>query len=148
MPTHYSGSPDAVRALDAYIKLTRAADSVNERINASLTQHRLTVSQFGVLEALYHLGPLYQHELAAKILRSTGNITHVIDQLEARRLVERQRSVEDRRYIAVHLTNDGRDLIAGILPDHVARVVETFGCLTAQEQETLALLCRKLGLGG
>lgn len=146
MPTHYTGSPDETRALDAYIKLTRAAETATERVNAHLAELNLTISQFGVLEALYHLGALYQHQLAVKILKSTGNITHVIDQLEGRGLVERQRSAQDRRHIAVHLTDAGRTLIAEFFPRHAARVAAEFSVLSADEQETLARLCKKLGL--
>lgn len=147
MPTHYRGQPDEVRALDTYIKLNRAAESVSQRINAHLADLDLTISQFGVLEALYHLGVLYQNELAVKILRSTGNLTHVIDQLEGRGLVERRRSTEDRRHVAVHLTDAGRALLDGFFPSHVANAVKVFAALTPEEQDTLARLCKKLGLG-
>ena len=57
----------------------------------------VTVSQFGVLEALHHLGPLRQGEISAKLLRSGGNITLVVDNLEARGLVQRTREANDRR---------------------------------------------------
>jgi MarR family 2-MHQ and catechol resistance regulon transcriptional repressor len=146
MPTHYHGTPDEIRALDAYIKLYRAAESVTARINADLLAYNLTISQFGVLEALFHLGAMHQAQLAQKILKTTGNLTHVIDHLEERGLVTRQRQ-QDRRYILVQLTDSGRALIATMFPPHVAHVVEAFACLTAEEQETLARLCKKVGLG-
>jgi len=147
MGTHYQGTIREIRALDAYIKLSRAADSISARINAHLAGINLTISQFGVLEALYHLGPLHQHELADKILKSSGNITHVIDNLQKRELVERRRDTHDRRYITVHLTQSGHDLIADFFPTHVQRVVEEFAVLSAEEQQLLAQLSKKLGLG-
>ena len=67
MPTHYNGSADQVRALDSYIKLTRAADFINSRLNISPSMSELTISQFGVLEALLHLGPQCQNVLGSKI---------------------------------------------------------------------------------
>lgn len=146
MGTHYSGTDEEVRALDTYIKLYRAAESVSHRINAHLAELGLTVSQFGTLEALYHLGPLHQNQIAAKILKSTGNITHVIDNLAKRGLVERQRDQDDRRYITVHLTADGRALIQNSIDNHVTRVVDAFACLTPDEQTELARLCKKVGL--
>ena len=146
MGTHYQGTPDEIRALDVYIKLSRAADAVTQRINKHLKEDGLTVSQFGVLEALYHLGPMCQTELAAKILRSTGNLTLVIDNLEQAGQVERQRDTVDRRFVTVHLTPAGEALIARIFQPHVQGVVETMSALTPQEQEELAALCRKLGL--
>lgn len=146
MGTHYQGTPEEVRALDVYIKLARAADVVTQRINHHLKADGLTVSQFGVLEALYHLGPLCQTDLAGKILKSTGNLTLVIDNLERSGLVERQRDTVDRRFVSVHLTPAGHELISRIFQPHVAGVVETMSALTADEQEELAALCRKLGL--
>lgn len=69
-------------ALSTYTKLVRAAESVTSRTSRLMTEAGLTLSQFGVLEALYHKGPLCQRDIAAKILKSTGNITLVIDNLE------------------------------------------------------------------
>lgn len=146
MGTHFQGDPDEIRALNTFIKLARATDAVTQRINRRLKAHGLTASQFGVLEALYHLGPLCQTELAGKILKSTGNLTLVIDNLEQAGLVERQRDTVDRRFVSVHLTAAGQELIARIFRPHVAGVVETMSALTADEQEELASLCRKLGL--
>ena len=145
MPTHYSGTPEEVRALDAWIKFTRAADSFGARLAAHHTCSDLTVSQFGVLEALHHLGPLRQGEISAKLLRSGGNITLVVDHLEARGLVQRRRELEDRRVVTVSLTEAGKTLIAELFPEHVQAIVEEMSVLTADEQETLGRLCRKLG---
>ncbi|HMQ51367.1 MAG TPA: MarR family transcriptional regulator [Anaerolineae bacterium] len=146
MGTHYKGSAQEIRALDAYIKLYRAAEAVSTRINRHLQDVNLTVSQFGVLEALYHLGPLHQNELAEKILKSGGNMTLVIDNLVKRDLVERVRDQEDRRFVTVHLTETGRDLIRRIFPRHVSIVVRAFSGLTLDEQAQLESLCRKVGL--
>jgi len=147
MGTHYCGSADEVRALDAYIKLERAADTLTSRINAHLSDYNLTVSQFGILESLLHLGPMCQKDLAGKILKSTGNITFVIDNLAKRNLVRRQRDTEDRRFITIHLTDDGENLISEIFPIHVGIVTREMGVLTSKEQEALGQLCRKAGLG-
>jgi MarR family 2-MHQ and catechol resistance regulon transcriptional repressor len=145
MATRYQGTRDEVRALNTFIKLTRAAESVAARLSGGLTDAGLTESQFGALEALYHLGPLHQRELGAKLLRSSGNITMVVDNLEKRGLVRRERGVEDRRFITVHLTEAGRRLIARIFPRHAARIAAELAVLTPQEQEELGRLCRKLG---
>lgn len=146
MGTHYRGSADEIRALDAYIKLMRAAESVFQRTNGYLAEHNLTPTQFAVLEALYHLGTLSQIELARKLLKSTGNITTVLQHLEARGLVCRQRCASDQRVVEVSLTDAGRAAIERILPDHVRRITADLSVLTPAEQETLAALCRKLGL--
>lgn len=146
MPTKYQGSPEVMRALDTYIKLTRAAESVLDRTNAHLAAHNLTTTQFGVLEALYHLGTLPQVELAHKLLKSTGNITTVLQNLEKRALISRVRDQDDQRYVQVTITPEGQRLLENILPAHFDGIVTDLNVLTAEEQETLACLCRKLGL--
>jgi MarR family 2-MHQ and catechol resistance regulon transcriptional repressor len=146
MPTHYTGTPEERLALDSYIKLSRAAESVTHRINAHLNEAGLTTSQFGVLEALYHLGPLPVGQLGDKILKSSGNMTMVVDNLERRGLVSRSRRADDRRCIEVSLTAEGHSLVMGILPGHVAGVRATMSALSDDELAQLGALCRKLGL--
>ena len=145
MPTHYSGKTAEVLALNTWIKLTRANDSFGARLAHRGTLDGLTPSQFGVLETLQHLGSLNQGEICGKLLKSGGNITLVIDNLEARGLVRRERDPGDRRVVTVSLTEAGREVIERIFPEHVRAIVEEMGVLTADEQETLGHLCRKLG---
>jgi len=146
MGTNYRGRADEVRALNAFIKLVRAADSVSARVEAHFSGLGLTVSQFGVLEALYHLGPLFQKDLAKKILKSTGNITMVVDNLEKRGLVERVRDEADRRHYLVTITGNGKRLIRSFFPGHAGRIVREMSVLTKKEQDELGRLCRKVGL--
>jgi MarR family 2-MHQ and catechol resistance regulon transcriptional repressor len=146
MGTKFKGSKKEVRALDCYIKLVRATEAVNARSAHNYLAAGLSVSQFGVLEALLHGGPLCQRDIAKKILKSTGNITMVIDNLEKRQLVQRERDVEDRRFITISLTDAGRALIGAIFPQQAASIVTALEALTATEQEELGRLCRKLGL--
>ena len=146
MGTHYQGRPAEVRALDAYIKLTRAASSLEARLAARLADAGLTATQLGVLEALLHLGPLGQRALGAKLLSSGGNITTVVDNLERRGLVRRERRDDDRRHVTVHLTSEGRRLIARVFPGHVREIVAALSALTNAEQEALGRLAKKLGL--
>jgi MarR family transcriptional regulator, 2-MHQ and catechol-resistance regulon repressor len=147
MATHYPGTAEERRALDVYIKVSRAAESLGGRINHHLKDYNLTVSQFGVLEAIYYLGPMQQNLLARKILKSEGNMTLVIDNLVRQGLVTRERGTADRRAVVVSLTEDGRQLVERIFPDHVQKVVAAVSALTPAEQEQLGELCRKLGLG-
>jgi MarR family 2-MHQ and catechol resistance regulon transcriptional repressor len=124
----------------------RAAESMTTRAHRHLSSFGLTISQFGVLEALHHLGPLSQKDLGQKILRSSGNITMVIDNLEKRGLVRRKRDRQDRRFFIVHLTKEGNKLIQKIFPTHAAVISNELSVLTAAEQKTLGALCKKLGL--
>jgi MarR family transcriptional regulator, 2-MHQ and catechol-resistance regulon repressor len=136
------------KALRTYVKLMRAAESVTARIHEHLSSNGLTLSQFAVLEALYHSGPLSQREIGQKILRSSGNITMVIDNLEKNGLVQRRRNQADRRLFIIHLTDSGYNLIRNIFPPHAQVIAKELGVLTAAEQDALASLCKKLGLRG
>jgi len=140
------GQTSTYLPLNTYTKLMRAAESVTSRVNRFLTPFNLTISQFGVLEVLYHKGPLCQRDIAAKILKSTGNITLVIDNLEKRGLVRRERGSDDRRFLTVHLTDEGANLIAQAFARVEAAIVADMAALTAREQEDLGILCKKLGL--
>lgn len=146
MGTKYRGTAEEVRALNAFIKLIRAAESISRRVEGCLIEIGLSVSQFGVMEALFHLGPLHQKELAQKILKSGGNITMVVDNLEKMGLVERVRDEKDRRRFFVKLTDKGKRLIKGFFPKHVERITKEMSILTGKEQEELGRLCKKLGL--
>jgi MarR family 2-MHQ and catechol resistance regulon transcriptional repressor len=126
----------------------RAAESITARTHRHLSSMGLSISQFAVLEALYHLGPLSQKEIGQKILRSSGNITMVIDNLEKRGLVRRARDRSDRRIYIIHLTDEGNNLINKIFPPHATVISDEMSVLTAAEQETLGNLCKKLGLKG
>lgn len=148
MPTHYQGTPQEELALNTYIKLTRAVSSLETRMADRATLKNLTVSQFGVLEVLYHLGPMCQNEIGMKLLKSGGNMSLVIENLEKRSLVQRVRGPEDRRRLTVSLTEKGRSLISEIFPGHVAAITSELSVLSPEEQEILGSLCRKLGTSG
>lgn len=145
MGTHHQGSPEQVRALDIYIKLMRAAASVQGVMDAHLAKLGFTENQFGVLETLWHLGPLNQRTLGEKLLTSKANINAIVDNLEKRGLVRRERESADKRQVTVHLTGEGKQLIERIFPGHVDLIVQAVGMLSVAEQERLGELCRKLG---
>lgn len=145
MGTHYEGDESERLALDTFIKLVRAARTVSSGANAHLDSWELTDSQFGVLEVVYHLGPMCQKKIGEKLLKSGGNISVVIDNLEGHGLVERRRRESDRRFVSVHLTDDGESLIERVLPEHVDQIQQMLAVLEPEEQRQLGELCRKLG---
>ena len=144
-PSRYSGDRVERLALSTYLKLTRASESLWNRLTPGLQRHDLTPSQFGVLEALYHLGSMHQRDLGERLLKSSGNITLVIDNLEKRGLARRERSLGDRRFIQVHLTEEGARLIRRVFPAHDDAITRQLAVLTQGEQRALGNLCRKLG---
>ncbi len=146
MPLKRRGTPEEQQALAVYINLQRASEAVLARTTAHLARHHLSASQFAILEALYHLGPLSQRDLAQKLLRSAGNISIVLKNMEKRGLIARERAPEDHRYMQVRITPLGQELLLSVWGTHVRGIVEEMSVLTAAEQEELGRLCRKLGL--
>jgi len=147
MGTRHRGLIEEINALNTFIKLQRAAESVSVRVHAVLPPD-LTVTQFGVLEALHHIGPLCQSELAEKLLKSGGNLTLVVDNLEKARFVTRERDPADRRFVVVKLTARGQEFIAALFPKVVANVTREMGALSSTELSDLGRLCKKVGLRG
>ena len=145
MGTKHAGTASEVRALDAYIKLMRAADSVTARVTRTLAPHNLTISQFGVLEALMHLGEMHQNDLGQKLLKSSGNITLVVDNLEKRGLITRERSTDDRRFVWVRLTREGDAYIRKVFPEIVAVIAQAMVALSPFEQEKMAEYLKQVG---
>lgn len=145
MGTRHRGTPEQTRALDAFIKLMRAADSIYADLHRHLREIGLTQGQLAILEALLHLGPMNQQQLAVKILRSGSNVTTVLDNLERQDLVQRTRRLDDRRVVDVSLTDKGRRHIAERFPLHARRITRLFSTLEPDEQEQLGALCKKLG---
>jgi MarR family 2-MHQ and catechol resistance regulon transcriptional repressor len=144
-PSRYRRDRAERLALSTYLKLTRASDRLWDRLALGLQREGLTPSQFGVLEALFHLGPMCQRDLGERILRSSGNMTLVVGNLERRGLVRRERPAEDHRYYQVDLTVEGERLIRRVFPGHADAIARELAILTQDEQRTLGNLCRKLG---
>lgn len=135
-------------ALNVYVKLMRATNRATSDIHRHLQKDNLTHSQFAVLEALFHLGRLSQGELGQKILKSNANLTTVVDSLEKKQLVMRDRSAHDRRVVTVTLTAEGEELIGRVFPRHADIVTREFEVLSDKEKVQLGDLLWKLGLGG
>jgi MarR family transcriptional regulator, 2-MHQ and catechol-resistance regulon repressor len=146
MGSRYRGTAQEARALDALVKLVRCAASVQARLEPGIREQGLSPNQFGVLEALLHLGPLEPCELGPKLLTSRPNVVLLVDQLEERGLVRRAPVAGDRRRVLVELTAAGRRTIARVFPQHARRVAGEMSALSAEDQEMLGRLCKRLGL--
>ena len=94
-------------SLQAYVKLYRASSAITSRLAAVLAQHELTMTQYNVLDTLFHKGSLRQRELSTKAMKSAGNITFVLVNLEKMGLVARTRTAGTRRDLTVSLPPAG-----------------------------------------
>jgi MarR family 2-MHQ and catechol resistance regulon transcriptional repressor len=141
-----ASAPAIERALKLWVVLSRATASIERRAREDVARHDLTLAEFGVLEALYHKGPMLAGEVQRRTLVSSGGITYLVDRLTARGLVERRPCPDDRRANYVALTPKGQTFISSIFPEHARVIGEVMSALTPAEQETAAQLLRKLGL--
>jgi MarR family 2-MHQ and catechol resistance regulon transcriptional repressor len=123
----------------------RTANAARAHASRNLGDSGLTLTQFAVLEALFHLGAMSLTEIAEKILTTGGNLTMVAGNLERDGLVQRERSPQDGRVQVLHLTPKGKVLISRIFAVHAAAITEFMEVLNSRELEQLGELCRKLG---
>jgi MarR family 2-MHQ and catechol resistance regulon transcriptional repressor len=133
-------------ALSMWVKLARAADTLGMLTAKDIDQYGLTVSQFGIIETLGHLGPMKIGEMCSKKLTTGGNMTVVIDNLEKLGLVERVKDVDDRRAYVVRLTAKGDQKFMEMFPKHADYVEKlVWSALTEKEISELSELLKKLG---
>ena len=146
-PAERTWSAEEERSLRLWISLARCYATFARAVSCKIAEYGLTTAQFGILEALHHLGPLSLGELADKLLVTGGNVTYVMDRLEEQGLVRRERSGEDRRVVLAHLTEEGRELIDDVFPGHATFIHEQAEVLAPEDQELLRDLLKELGKG-
>jgi len=132
--------------IHVFLVLWKAARAVESFAEKSITDLEMCGSDFAVLEALLHKGPLPVNEIGKKILLTSGSITVAVDRLEKRELVERRAHGTDRRARIVHLTKEGRKLITRAYAQHAADMERlALASLTVTERATLIRLLKKIG---
>lgn len=130
--------------LKALIALSRCTHSVHRREYTTIKEAGLTVSQFAVLEVLYHKGDLRVSEIIEKILSTGGNMTVVIENLVKENLVKRCIDSKDKRVNLISITKEGTALIEEIFPKHLENINDVFSVLTTDEKKNLINLLKKL----
>lgn len=128
-----------------WLLLWKATKAQEAHARRSVEATGLCLSDFGVLEALLHKGPLPVNTLGKKILISSGSMTAAVDRLERQGLVERRNSPTDRRARIAHLTEKGDELIRPLFAEHARDMEQAFACLDQDEKEALAALLRRVG---
>jgi MarR family transcriptional regulator, 2-MHQ and catechol-resistance regulon repressor len=128
-----------------WLLLWKAARAVEARAEQSIAQFGMGRSDFGVLEALLHRGPLNAKQLGEKVLLTSGSMTAAVDRLAARGLVRREDDTEDRRACIVRLTPAGRRLIERAFAQHRAEMEEALTDFSPEDRRTLLPLLRRLG---
>lgn len=133
-------------ALQLLVALARCTHSVMKYCIADILRYDLKISEFEVLEQLYHKGPTMQGQIAEKVLLTMGSITHIVDQLVKKGLVRRYTCPENRRVVYAEITEEGRQKMAAIFPPHSVEVWRAVSGLTSAEQIQALSLLKKMGL--
>jgi DNA-binding MarR family transcriptional regulator len=124
---------------------------VDRRLGENFARYGIEAWIYDVLATLRRSGEPYEltaGDLVRQTMVTTGAITHRIDRLEQRGLVERART-DDRRKVIVRLTGKGRDLVDAAVVGHMAAEREVLAALSPRQQRDLAHLLRRtlLALG-
>ncbi|MGG3800500.1 MarR family winged helix-turn-helix transcriptional regulator [Metabacillus fastidiosus] len=127
-----------------YLMLMQTSRVIQERIRDDMTKNNLSITEFSVLEVLFHKGTQTIQQIGKSILVSSGSMTYVIDKLEQKGLLKRTACPEDRRVIHVVLTDDGLELMKKIMPEHEEFIDYIFDSLNTSEVENLVLLLKKI----
>jgi MarR family 2-MHQ and catechol resistance regulon transcriptional repressor len=129
-----------------FLVLWKAARAVEAFAEKSVSALEMCGSDFAVLEALLHKGPLPVSEIGKKVMLTSGSITVAVDRVETKGLVERRAHGTDRRARIVHLTKEGRKVITRAYADHAADMERLAShSLTKEERKTLIGLLKKIG---
>ena len=124
--------------------MNRTAGRIHEHLRRQVEAHGLTLTEFGVLEALLHKGPLTHGDIGDRVLLASSSMTYVIDKLEERGLLRRRQSEEDRREKIVELTPAGREKIESAFPEHAALIDELMADLSLEERREAASILRRV----
>jgi len=126
------------------IAIRRSLQPEEKYLTSLLTDYGLTTSQFGVLEALYHVGPMNINQIIEKTLSTSGNMTVVIRNLVKQNLITKERDPEDGRAFLIHITAKGHKLIKSLFPSHLEELQRAFSAIDTNEKEELLKLLKKL----
>ena len=137
---------DEQEGVHAWLVMWKAAHAVEAYAVKSIAGVEMCGSDFAVLEALLHKGPLPVNVIGRKVLLTSGSITTAVDRLEKKGLVERKSDAEDKRSRIVHLTREGRKLIKKAFADHAADMERLVSVLEPDERATMIRLLKKIGL--
>jgi MarR family 2-MHQ and catechol resistance regulon transcriptional repressor len=126
--------------------LWKAAKAVERVDNASIAQTGLGFSDFAIMEALLHKGPLFINQIGEKVLLTSGSMTAAVNRMENKGFVKRVQDPSDARCFYVHLTKKGRKTIKEAYAKHEMNLEKIAGILSDAERGELVRLLKKVGL--
>jgi len=128
----------------SFLLLMQTARLFQERIRDDMNQNNLSITEFSVLEVLFHKGKQTIQQIANSILVANSSMTYVIDKLEQKGLLKRNACPEDRRVVHITLTEKGLGLMNTVMPEHEEFVDLAFDSLHPKELEQFDILLKKV----
>lgn len=138
-PAHKRNTRLRRPSLLSWLRLMRIHARIQHETAARLAE--LSTAQFDVLAQVGAAEGISQHDLARHLFVTQGNITQLLDKMEARGWIQR---VPDGRAKRLYLTAAGRDLFDSVVPPHEDFIAGRFEILTPDEQRQLLRLLSKL----
>ena len=135
---------DRAATLQLIIAIARSYQAIEQGVRPQLAEQGLGLTEFAVLEVLYHKGALPLGQIRDRILVTGASTTYVVTKLEKRGLMRRRTCTEDQRVVYGELTAKGRALLDGVFPAHVDRLREIMACLSVAEKQAAARFLRRL----
>lgn len=132
-------------SLDLFVALSRASKVLMEENSKKIDSYGVNATEFAVLELLFHKGEQPIQKIGQKILLQSGSMTYVINQLEKKGLLERQRCPVDKRVFYAKNTEKGNELISNVFPEHKQMITELMSVLSEEELVEMTLQLKKLG---
>src|ERR1700693_190240 len=139
------GANKELNAPKLWIVLARCHRALALSVERSIADLGLCLSDFMVLEALLHKGPLTISEIQAKVLLASGSMTAAVDRVESLGLVVRKMTSRDRRARGLELTPKGQRLIEGAFREHADQLEKAMSLLDEKEKKQIYASLKKLG---
>lgn len=124
----------------------RAVKAIERVDRESIAGTGLNISDFSILEALLHKGPLPINTIGEKVLRTSGSMTTATNRLEEKGLVQRIKDPSDARCYLLHLATAGRRFIKAAFDIHAQNLEKIADVLNKEERSELVRLLKKIGL--
>ncbi|AMG19480.1 MarR family transcriptional regulator [Staphylococcus saprophyticus] len=131
-------------SLNTFVGLNRTLDHLMKIVKTDVQRYGLNVTEFAVMELLYNKGDQPIQRIGNRVLIASSSITYVVDKLEEKGCVVRQRNEKDKRVTNASLTDKGRSMMDEIFPDHASTLESTFSVLTDEEITVLQTTLKKL----
>jgi MarR family 2-MHQ and catechol resistance regulon transcriptional repressor len=133
------------RDLKTLTILYRSVNAITNVIKNDVAQYGLNVTEFGVLEALYHKGTLSVQAIVDKVLIANSSMSYVLSKLEDKAMIKKEKSSQDKRQFNISITSKGQSILDEMYPKHVQSLRQKLDVLTTEEENELQRLLKKVG---